>query len=459
MRLTLHKGQPTMHHDICGFRASIFHIVKSGNQPSAPSYEYIEDGLLIIENGRVKDIGTYSSLKKTIAPETRMTDYSGKIMMPGFVDCHTHYPQTNIIASHGKQLLDWLKDYTYPEEMKFQDYGYCIESSRFFLDELLRQGTTCALVLPTVHSQSVHALFEEADNRKMRIVSGKIMMDRAAPPKLKDTAEQGYLDSKLIIDRWHSSGRLSCAVIIRFALTSSEAQLKAASALIKENPGLLFHTHLSENISEVKAISDRFPKSRSYLDVYDQFGLTGKTSVFAHGIHLDENDYMCLNISGSSIALCPTSNLFLGSGLFDLKKMAGFQIKTALGTDVGAGTSFSMFRTMAEAYKVCQLKGHTLSPVQAFYMASLGGAEILGLDDKIGNFEKGKEADFIVINPANLPILQRRIEHARHFEDILFALMIMGDDRIIEHCHILGNDHKPLSSLPLYADVRQKGAE
>lgn len=425
------------------FRASIFHFRSSAHGSLIHSYEYIEDGMLIIENGIVNDVGLFSELKKNISHDILVKDYSGRIIMPGFVDTHIHYPQTDIIASHGKQLLDWLKDYTYPAEIKFKDYHHCLNTAGFFFDELLRNGTTCALILPTVHVESVHALFETAENRGMRIVSGKILMDRNAPPELRDTAEQGYHDMKSIIDQWHMKNRSSCAVIPRFALTSSEEQLEVATNLFKRTPGLLFHTHLSENKNELSAIAKQFPWSRSYLDVYDHYGLTGPKSVFAHGIHLDERDYRCLAETGSSIALCPTSNLFLGSGLFDLDKMEKHHIRASLGTDVGAGTSFSMFKTMAEAYKVCQLRGYSLSPAQAFYMATLGGAETLGLGHKIGNFEKGKEADFIVLNPGKIPILERRIANACHLEEILFALMILGDDRIIEHCHILGEDRKP----------------
>jgi guanine deaminase len=335
----------------------------------------------------------------------------------------------------------------------FNDHHHCHLTAKFFIDELLRNGTTSALVLPTVHVESVSALFETAEKKEMRIVSGKILMDRNAPPELRDTAEQSYVESRLIMERWHMRNRMSCAVIPRFALTSSEKQLEVASALIKETPGLLFHSHLSENQNEVKSIAACFPWSRSYLDVYDHYGLTGPKSIFAHGIHLDDTDYRCLADTGSSVALCPTSNMFLGSGLFDYEKMEKHKIRLGLGTDVGAGTSFSMFKTMAEAYKVCQLKGNNLSPAQAFYMATLGGADILGIGHKVGNFEKGKEADFIVINPGKIPILERRIANACHLEEILFALMILGDDRIIEHCHILGEDRKPAHSESLNADI------
>lgn len=319
------------------FRASIFHFRSLAHGSSFHSYEYIEDGMLIIENGLVNDVGLFSELIKTISHDIPVKDYSGRIIMPGFVDTHIHYPQTEIIASHGKQLLDWLKDYTYPAEIKFNDYHHCRKTAGFFFDELLRNGTTSALILPTVHVESVHALFEIAENRGMRIVSGKILMDRNAPPELRDTAEQGYHDMKSIIDRWHMKNRLSCAVIPRFALTSSDEQLEAASNLVKQTPGLLFHTHLSENKNEVGAIAKQFPWSRSYLDVYDHYGLTGPKSVFAHGIHLDERDYRCLAATGSSISLCPTSNLFSWQRPFRYEKYEKPSYKNKSGNGCGGG--------------------------------------------------------------------------------------------------------------------------
>ena len=420
------------------FRASVFHFTNKPTDDYRNGYAFFEDGLLVVENGFVKQLGSYTETYKTLDPGIPVHDHSGKLIMPGFIDTHIHYPQTDIIASHGKQLIDWLYDYTYPAEMKFKDISHAGLTARFFIEELLRNGTTSALVLPTVHEQSVHAVFTAAEARNLRLVSGKVMMDRNAPPELLDTAEQSYRDAKALIDTWHNRNRLSYAITPRFALTSTEQQLEAASCLMEENQGLLFHTHLSENKKEVQLISRAFPLSRSYLDVYHHFGLTGERSSFAHCIHLDDHDYHLLKETRSSVALCPTSNLFLGSGLFDLGKIEPLSIKTALGTDVGAGTSFSLFKTMAEAYKVCQLMGFNLSVFLAYYMASLGGAEILGLDKKIGNFEKGKEADFIVINPERIPVLKRRIENSKNLEEMLFALMILGDDRIVENSYIMG---------------------
>ncbi len=432
-----------MSESLHGFRGSIFHFVCPADAGTAPTFEFVQDGLLLVENGHVKQMGDFRSLKNSLPSRVPIADHSGRIIMPGFVDAHIHYAQTDIIASFGRQLLNWLTEYTYPAETLFADEQHGRNTARFFLNELLLNGTTSALVLPTVHALSVHTLFETADAMNLRIVSGKIMMDRNCPEQLRDTAERGITDMRAIIHRWHLKNRLSCAVIPRFALTSSERQLEAASDLLKDHPGLLFHTHLAENTNETASVASFFPKRRSYFDVYDHYGLAGKNAVFAHGIHLDETDVQRLAETGSAIVHCPTSNLFLGSGLFSLRDMNTHGIRTGLGTDVGAGTSFSMFKTMAEAYKVSQLKGTSLSPVEAFYMATLGGAHILGLEEKIGNFAMGKEADFIVINPDRLPILSRRIRRAGKLEDTLFALMILGDDRIVERTYILGEDMTP----------------
>lgn len=439
-----------------GFRGSIFHFPDRAGLGQPPIFQSIEDGLLLVENGHVKAVGEFERLRKTLPSGLSITDHSGRIIMPGFVDAHIHYAQTDIVASYGKQLLSWLTEYTYPAEIRFADENHSRETAGFFLKELIRNGTTTALVLPTVHACSVHALFEAAEALNMRIVSGKILMDRNCPEALRDTAEQGASDMRAIIERWHLKNRLTCAVMPRFALTSTEAQLQAAAELVRERPGLLFHTHLSENTDEISSVASLYPARRSYLDVYDHLGLTGQHSVFAHGVHLNQKDRMRLAETGSALVHCPTSNLFLGSGLFDLNAMKDHRIPLGLGTDVGAGTSFSMFKTMAEAYKVSQLKGNSLSPQDGFYMATLGGAEVLGLDDNIGNFNAGKEADFIVIDGGRIPLLKRRLATAKSMIDVLFALMILGDDRIIEHCYILGKDMTPFSSN---ADIRQQGAE
>lgn len=422
------------------YRASIFHVKREFNEKNdSGAYDYFEDGLLVTDQGSIINAGPYHELKPGLPSQCMIHDRTGMIIMPGLIDTHIHYPQTDMIASHGKQLMDWLTSYTFPCEKRFSNPEYARQTTDFFIRELLRNGTTTAMVLGTVHSGSVDALFEKADNYHMRLVAGKVMMDKNAPEYLLDTVQTSYDDSKALIERWHGKNRLTYAVTPRFALTSSELQLEAAGSLIQEYNDVLLHTHLAENTHEVDLIAKAFPWSTSYLDVYDRFGLVGERSVFAHCIYLSDRDLNYMKEREASASFCPTSNLFLGSGLFDLEKIHAKKIKTGLGSDVGGGTSFSMFKTMAEAYKVCQLKGFSLSPVQGFYLASLGAAKILGLDHRIGNFEPGKEADFIVINPDRLPLLKRRLSYAENLDELLFALMILGDDRMVEETYINGS--------------------
>jgi len=420
------------------FRASLFDFIADPYSSSEQSYRYFEDGLLIVEDGRVKDCGEYSALKNTLPESVNIVDYSGFLIMPGFIDTHVHYPQTDIIASHGAQLLDWLERYTFPTEKRFSDPEIAQEIADFFIQELLRNGTTSAMVFATIHPQSVDAIFNAALKQNMRLISGKVMMDRHAPDYLCDTPQSSYDDSLALINKWHDHERLLYAVTPRFAPTSTEQQLKVAQQLVNEFPDVYLQSHVAENPGEVEWVSKLFPWSRSYLDVYDHFGLLGNRSVYAHCIYLDEIDRDCLAKSGTAVSFCPTSNLFLGSGLFDMQSTLDHGLRLGVGTDVGGGTSFSMLKTLHEAYKVNQMKGFNMSPFQAIYMATLGGAKSLYLDDKLGNFESGKEADFIVIDKNATPLMQRRMSHAENLEDELFALMILGDDRNIKATHIMG---------------------
>lgn len=421
------------------YRASIFHILCNPDTfPGQNAHEYIHDGLMIIDKGHIVKVGEYHLFRGNLPRHCTVIDKTGMIIMPGFIDTHIHLPQTDMIASFGKQLMDWLDIYTYPCEKKFGDPDIARETSAFFLRELLKNGTTTAQVLGSVHPVSVDAVCEEAVTKGMRLVAGKVMMDRNAPDYLLDTPQSSYDGSKALIERWHGKHRITYAVTPRFALTSSEAQLEMAGSLIKEFKDVRLHTHLAENVDEVKLIARAYPSSNSYLDVYDRFGLVCDRSVFAHCIQLSHEEFRVMKNKGASVSLCPTSNLFLGSGLFDLKTIHDMGLKAGWGTDVGGGTSFSMIRTMAEAYKVCQLKGQSMSPVTGFYHATLGAAEVLGLDHMIGNFKEGKEADLIVINPSRNPLLQRRLSFAESLEDILFAIMILGDDRIIEETIVFG---------------------
>jgi guanine deaminase len=367
-----------------------------------------------------------------------LTDCTGKLIVPGFIDAHIHFVQTDVIGSYGRRLLDWLEDYTFPAERAFADEAHAREVAGFFIEELLRNGTTTALVVGSVHAASVDAVFEAALARDMRLMAGKAMMDRNCPGYLRDTAASGYADSAALIARWHGRGRLQYAITPRFAPSSTPEQLAAAGRLAREHPDAYVHTHVAENEEEVAWARKLFPERRSYLDIYEHYGLLRKRSVLAHGIWLDEADLARLAATGAALVHCPACNLFLGSGLFDLRRAVAAGVPVALGTDVGGGTTFSMLRVLHDAYKVAQLLGHSLSPLHAFYLATRGAACALDLDDRIGSFAKGREADFIVLDPAATPLLARRTAAARDIAGKLFLLMTLGDDRAVARTYLMG---------------------
>ncbi|MEB3282636.1 MAG: guanine deaminase [Lyngbya sp.] len=414
------------------------------------SIRYIPDGLLIVENGKIKEFGSYEHLQPQY-PDLESITYPDKLIVPGFIDLHVHYPQTEMIASDSNQLLDWLERYTFLTESQFKDPEYCRQIAEFFIDELLGNGTTTAVVLAAVFPESVDAFFTAANARNLRMIAGKIMMDRQAPEFLLDTAKSSYEDSQKLIEKWHNNNRLLYAVTPRFAITSTPEQLQLAGKLLQEYPDVYLHTHLSENVNEVKFVAELFPESLDYLQVYEQFGLVGNKSIFAHGIHLSDSEFERLSQTQSAIAFCPTSNLFLASGLFKLHqaKSREYPIPVGLATDVGGGTSFSLLQTASEAYKVTHLQGENLSGLQALFLATLGGAEALKLDDKIGNFQPGKEADFVVLDGRATPLLKLRTQGkipAKTLEDLadlVFALIILGDDRTVAETYILGEAIKP----------------
>ena len=421
------------------YRASVFHcIADPGVVGAERSYEYFEDGLLVVEDGMVVEVGMAESLLPSLSSEIEVVHYENALITPGFVDTHIHYPQVGIIGSYGAQLLDWLQTYTFPCEGQFDDARHAHAQADIFLRELLRNGTTTALVFGTVHKQSVDAFFERASKLNLRMIAGKVLMDRCAPDYLVDTAESGYADSKELIERWHGKGRLSYAVTPRFAPTSSNEQLELAGKLFKEFPGLYMHTHISENRQEIEWVKELFPERDGYLDVYDHHGLIGERSVFAHGVHLHDDECRRLGDTGSAVAFCPTSNLFLGSGLLDLARLESHGVRVGLGTDVGAGTSFSQLQSLNEAYKVLQLQGQKLDPFKAFYLATLGGARSLYLDDRIGSLKAGKEADFVVLDYEATPLISYRLKHSKSLEETLFALMILGDDRVVKETFSAG---------------------
>lgn len=399
---------------------------------------FIKDGLLIIRDGRVEWFGSWEEGHHQIPESIRVRDYSGKMIVPGFIDTHIHYPQCEMVGAYGEQLLDWLNKHTFPAEKRYNDLEYAREMSAFFIKQLLRNGTTTALVFGTVHPESVEALFESARHINMRMIAGKVMMDRNAPEYLLDTAESSYSQTKALIERWHNNGRLLYAITPRFAPTSSPEQLEVVQRLRREYPDTYLHTHLSENKDEVAWVKDLFPEHKNYLDVYHHYGMTGRKSVFAHCVHLEDAEWDCLHQTQSSIAFCPTSNLYLGSGLFNLPNAWRKQVRVGMGTDIGAGTTFNMLQTLNEAYKIMQLQGYRLSAYEAFYLATLGGADALGLADTLGNFNLGKEADFVVLDPTATPLQQLRYDNSKTLMDKLFVMMTLGDDRSIYRTYVDG---------------------
>ncbi len=428
---------------VSAHRGEILHFLGNPEIERAAAIAHFQDGLLVIEDGVIQYCGPANQRIETLPSECQIIAHHNALILPGFVDTHIHFPQVEVMAAYGTQLLDWLETHTFPAEAKFSDETYASEVARFFLDQLLANGTTTALVFGTVHPQSVDAFFTEAGKRNLRMICGKVMMDRNAPENLRDTPEQGYKDSKNLIERWHNKGRLGYAVTPRFAPTSSEAQLETVQNLIEEFPDVHMHTHLAENREECEWVASLFPDSNSYLGVYDQFKLLGRRSVFAHSIHLSDSDWRRLGETSSCVAHCPMSNLFIGSGLFSYRSALEAKVHVGLGTDVGGGDSLSILRSVNEAYKVQQLQGYNLSPFQSLYLATLGGAETLDLDQKIGNFTVGKEADFVVLDYAATPLIDFRIKHCRSIAERIFVLQMLGDDRAVRQTYVLGEKSKP----------------
>lgn len=420
-------------------RASFFDFTALAAQPDdiAANARYLEDGLLTLRDGKVVSLESWQIAEGRVDP-TRVTDLRGKLIVPGFIDTHIHYPQTEMIGAFGEQLLEWLNQYTFPVESQYHCPDHAAKMSAFFLHQLLSNGTTTALVFGTVHKQSVDSLFSAAQQLDMRLIAGKVMMDCNAPEYLTETPEESYQHTRELIERWHQRGRLSYALTPRFAPTSSPELLDKVRQLREEFPDVWMHTHLSENPQEIAWVRALFPERAGYLDVYHHHQLTGKRSVFAHCLHLEDQEWQCLHDTDSSIAFCPTSNLFLGSGLFNIKRCWQQGVRMGIGTDVGAGTTFNLLQTLGEAYKVGQLQQYKLSACEAFYHATLGGAHALDLDDVIGNFNPGKEADFVVLDAAVSPLQKLRNANSKDIWERLFVMMTLGDDRNIAQTWVSG---------------------
>jgi guanine deaminase len=406
----------------------------------AAARRYEPDGIVAMAEGRIVACGSAREVLDTLPPGTPITAPANALITAGFIDGHVHYPQIPVIGAGGKPLLDWLADYTFPMELRFAQADHAREVARVYLTENLRHGVTTAAVYGTVHAASVDIFFEEADALGMRMIAGKVLMDRNAPVELLDTAQQGYDESKVLMERWHGKGRQSYAITPRFAVTSSPAQLEAAGALKREYPDAYVQSHLSENAAEVAWVRDLFPAHERYLDVYAHFGLTGHRTIYGHGVHLDEGDFRYLHETGTTLAHCPTSNNFLGSGHFNLKsaKHAERPVHVVLATDLGGGTSFSMLRTMQAAYEVAQMSGYALPPSCALYLATRGAARALDLDDRIGTLEPGSEADVTVLDLNSTPFIDYRMRHARDIDEVLAIQMAMGDDRAIRATYVAG---------------------
>jgi len=424
-------------------RSSILHFLRDPGEEADPNaWQYLQDGALYIEGGIVRRCGAWAEVLAefpSLARESaKYVDYRGKLLVPGFVDCHTHYPQARMMGAFGRQLLDWLEQYTFPAEQALADPALARESAIHFVDRMLAHGTTTASVFATVHAHSVDAFFEAAQAQRLRVLCGKVMMDRNCPDALRDSPEQALQESSALIERWHGQGRLRYTVTPRFAPTSSEAQLLIAQQLFESSPNLHLQSHLAENKQELAWVKELFPDRLNYTDVYRHFGLLKPNAIYGHGVYLSDSELAVLGESGASLAFCPSSNRFLGSGNFDAKRALAAGISLGLGSDVGGGSSLSILRTMAAAYEVSMALGQPLNPWRLWYLATHGGAMALGLGQYIGNFEVGKEADFIVLDWDAMPDLAWRIRHTQTFEERLFALAMLGDERCVVATHILG---------------------
>ena len=432
---------------LCAHRGAILHFRSDpGSHDDPGSFELFDDGLLVTADGQVTAIGPARELLSTLPTDARLIEHGDSILLPGFVDAHIHYPQTDIIGTGGRQLLDWLEDYAFPTEGEFADPAHAREVAEFFLDELLRNGTTTALVFCSVHRTSVQAFFQAAAARRLRMAAGKVLMDRNCPEYLRDTPEGGERDSRELLEAWHGRGRLQYAITPRFAPTSSEAQLASVGRLARDYPDALIQTHVAENLAEVAWVKRLFPQARSYLDVYDGHGLLRERAVYAHCIHLDQDDRARMAQSGAAAAFCPSSNLRLGSGLFDVTAADAAGMRFAVATDVAGGSSFSMLQTLGDAHKVAQLSDQRLSPLRAFYLATLAGARALGLDDHIGRFAVGMEADFIVLDLRATSLIARRMARSRTLSEKLGVLITLGDDRAVSRTYILGREAHPAAA-------------
>ena len=402
------------------------------------SVRYTEKGAVLLADGHIVWTGQAGDEPADLSAGAARHDYGDNLILPGFVDGHVHYPQIGVIASFGAQLLDWLEKYTFPEEARFSDPDYADRTAKLFLDLLLANGTTTAAVYCTVHPESADAFFAESSARNLRMIAGKILMDRNAPDNVRDTAQSGYDETKLLIEKWHGQGRNLYAVTPRFAPTSTPAQLEACGTLMSEFPDIYLQSHVSENTEEVKWVAELFSDARSYLDVYGRFGMLGARALYGHAIHMDDADLAQAAGTDTKFVHCPTSNLFIGSGLFRMQETRAAGVDVMLGCDVGGGTSLSPFATMKAAYEIAQFSGYSLTPEEAFWLSTSGGAETLSLGDRIGKLQPGYEADLVVLDVNSTPIIRQRMDRADSLRDMLFTQMILADDRAVRATYAAG---------------------
>lgn len=417
-------------------------ISEPQDMEDSASYQYYEDGALLIENGLIKATGDYAAIVAQALPDTPQTDHRPHLILPGFIDTHIHFPQSQVVASYAAELLDWLNDYTFIEEQKYADEQFGEHIAERFIDELLAHGTTTVAAYGSVHPQSVDAFFRASERRNMRNIAGKVMMDRNAPAALCDTAQTSYDDSKALIARWTGKGRLDYAITPRFAITSTPAQLEAAQALAREHPDCYIQTHLSENHAEIELTCSLYPDAPDYTGIYEHYGLLGRKTLLGHSIHLSEREVNVLAQSGSVAVFCPTSNLFLGSGLFDREGLREAGVRIGIATDIGGGTSWSMLRTLDEGYKVLQLRGQRLNPFASFYMMTLGNARALSMEDKIGTLDAGTEADIVVLDSRATSAMRLRMDAGSNLAQELFLLQTLGDDRAVVETYVAGQASK-----------------
>lgn len=424
------------------YRGEIFSFTQQSGA-TGDNYIYLPDGALVVSGGKVVETGTYTDIQLRY-PDAAVTDYRDYLLMPGLIDSHVHFPQIEMVGMYGRRLLDWLNDYTFPAEQAYQSADLAERNAHFFIHQLFRHGTTACMAYAATYPTSVDALFTAASRYDMLMLTGKMLMNRRAPEALLDTTEEGEADTRRLVERWHGKGRNRYVITPRFAITSTMDQLQMAGRLHQEYPDTYIQTHLSESLEEINTVKQLFPDCRDYLDVYEKAGLLTNRAVFGHCVHLSDNEWKRVGDAGAVVAHCPTSNLFLGSGLYPLRQADRYQVPTTIATDVAGGTSLSMFQTMGEAYKVQQLNSYPVSPLRLLYNATLGTARALGLAQSIGSFEPGTDADFIVVDYRATPLMETRTARLYEagrltIEDIVFGLQMLGDNRCIDATYIRGD--------------------